>query len=382
MGSLGPAAPQVFDFFRQRYGPAVAAGIVGNTQQESSNNPNAPGGGLIQGQGGRTSSGSLQQQLMGVLHELEGPERGTLQALRGARDPKTAARIFSQRFERAGVPMLSQRERYAEEALQQFGHVADGQHVPGATEGSQSAAGGRVAGPSGSQLQSILGLVEQLQGPKGSSTSVQGLSVPKPGAAFSSEGGPKVPRELPQSQGANPSDLMALLAKMAPEAVQQGQRGQGQLSEGGGEQVKPGAGKYGALLAGGLKYAGPDQGVDATGTGHLRAPADLEITKVDMHSGWPGGGLIVGKIKSGPERGRFIYFAEAVKPARGVKVGAVIRQGSAVAHVNSPYPGSETGFAQDASGTAYGTTHDGKPGGPAAQYGQEFERYLARAAGR
>jgi hypothetical protein len=96
---------------------AAAAGIVGNMQQESSLDPNAPGGGLIQGQGGRTSSGTAQQQLDGVWHELTTSEAGTLAKLKSAATPEQAARIFSEDFERPGDPMLGNRERYAAEAF-------------------------------------------------------------------------------------------------------------------------------------------------------------------------------------------------------------------------------------------------------------------------
>lgn len=114
----GGVGQQALSFFESHgLSKAAAAGIVGNMQQESSLNPNAPGGGLIQGQGGRTSSGTAYQQFEGVLRELSGPERSTLQALKGAKTPEQAARIFSERFERPGIPMLANRERYAREAF-------------------------------------------------------------------------------------------------------------------------------------------------------------------------------------------------------------------------------------------------------------------------
>lgn len=117
-------AARIYRFFRNHgFSPAAAAGIVGNTTQESGNRPDAPGGGLIQGQGGRTSSGTLEQQLAGILGELQGPERGTARAIRGATDPRAAARIFSERFERPGTPMLGNRERYAVDALKRYGGI-------------------------------------------------------------------------------------------------------------------------------------------------------------------------------------------------------------------------------------------------------------------
>lgn len=111
------AAQTIVSFFeRKGLTRAQAAGIAGNTMQESSDNPNAPGGGLVQGQGGRTSSGSLLEQLEGVWHELTTSERSSLVALRHTRTPGQAARVFSERFERPGIPALANRERYAQEA--------------------------------------------------------------------------------------------------------------------------------------------------------------------------------------------------------------------------------------------------------------------------
>lgn len=155
---------QVFQYFRQRYGPIAAAGIVGNTQQESSNNPNAPGGGLIQGQGGRTSSGSLQTQLHGIDAELHGPERSTLEALKGARGPRQAALIFSQRFERPGIPMNDKREQYAVEALKRYGNAsgASASAVPPAMGGASSTTT-TVSAPSTDQTAALGELLSKVQ---------------------------------------------------------------------------------------------------------------------------------------------------------------------------------------------------------------------------
>lgn len=106
-------------FMSKGLSAAAAAGIVGNVQQESSFNPNAPGGGLFQYIGSRAASGrgSAYQQLEATWRELTGPYRSVLDELRGASSAREAARIFSEHFERPGNPMLSNRERYAEEAL-------------------------------------------------------------------------------------------------------------------------------------------------------------------------------------------------------------------------------------------------------------------------
>jgi Phage tail lysozyme len=107
---------------------AQAAGIVGNLQQESGLDPNAPGGFLAQWGGSRLAGleafarqrGSQVSnpalQLEYIQHELETTESGSAAALRRARTPSEAARAFSEHFERPGIPMLGNRERYAEAA--------------------------------------------------------------------------------------------------------------------------------------------------------------------------------------------------------------------------------------------------------------------------
>src|SRR5580765_4122503 len=91
--------------------PEQAAGVVGNAQQESSLNPRAAGGGLFQGIGGRArlGRGNARQQVKTALSE----EPNVWKRIRRAKTPEEAARIFSQQFERPGVPMLGNREKYA-----------------------------------------------------------------------------------------------------------------------------------------------------------------------------------------------------------------------------------------------------------------------------
>lgn len=116
-GSVAPSAKSIREFFEGKgLSNAQAAGIVGNFSQESALNPNAPGGGLDQGQGSRAHGGPLLSQLEAIWAELMGPERGSLAALRHTRTPEQAARVFSQRFERPEIPNLPAREKYAREA--------------------------------------------------------------------------------------------------------------------------------------------------------------------------------------------------------------------------------------------------------------------------
>lgn len=108
---------------------AQAAGIVGNLQQESGLDPSAPGGFLAQWGGSRlaglerfaTRQGSQVTnpalQLEWIWQELQTSERGTLLQLQRATSPRQAARIFSNLFERPGIPAIGNREAYAEAAF-------------------------------------------------------------------------------------------------------------------------------------------------------------------------------------------------------------------------------------------------------------------------
>jgi hypothetical protein len=114
------------DFFGPRYGEAAAAGIVGNLQQESSLNPKEQNGYLAQWLGARLSGleafarkykvpvTDARTQLAYIDYELKTSEKSTGEALKKAKTPKEAARIFSERFERPGEPDLANREHYAE----------------------------------------------------------------------------------------------------------------------------------------------------------------------------------------------------------------------------------------------------------------------------
>lgn len=372
---MNHTAEQVYKFFIGKgLSPAAAAGIVGNAQQESSNNAGAAGGGLIQGQGGRTSSGSLGEQLNGINRELNGPERGTLQALKGAKTPQQAALIFSQRFERPGIPMNQNRERYAQEAARQFGGLSGSPGEPsalqGATGASPQASGGE--GGKGGQIAALLAQLTKSQGPTVGDISPIGL-----------EGGPKLHQGIPQEQAPSAALLAALSGLGGGKETGGGGKPGGEAPSTPGQRLSPaGPGAYGALAGAGLTYAGPDQGVDFTGKGVVRAPADIQITRVGSHTGWSGeGNLLVGKILSGPGKGKYTYVAEDFTPAGHLKPGSVVRQGEPLGQAtgSGKAPGIEAGFAQNPQGQAYGTTHDGKPGGPEPTYGRQFEQYLRQA---
>lgn len=103
---------------------AQAAGIAGNAKQESSYNPSESGGGLFQDIGSRAASGTggVQHQLEAAWGELQG-RPSTLNTLKATRTPEEAARVFSKYFEEPGIPMLSNREKYAREAYNNSGKL-------------------------------------------------------------------------------------------------------------------------------------------------------------------------------------------------------------------------------------------------------------------
>jgi hypothetical protein len=133
--SSAPAAgtqsmAQVRDYLQSRGLSKVAAsGVVGNIWQESSGDPNAPGGGLVQWIGSRwtalvafaqlqgLSPNSESAQLQYLVHELFTQYPGLVNQINSASSPAEAATLVSQQYERPSTPMLSNRINYANQAF-------------------------------------------------------------------------------------------------------------------------------------------------------------------------------------------------------------------------------------------------------------------------
>jgi hypothetical protein len=82
-----------------------------------------------------------------------------------------------------------------------------------------------------------------------------------------------------------------------------------------------------------------DAGVDYSGTGTLTALGEGKVTFVATSgTGWPGA-FIEYQLMNGPDAGRYVYYAEGVRPA--VSVGQVVRAGQAVAYL---IPGWSSGI--------------------------------------
>jgi murein DD-endopeptidase MepM/ murein hydrolase activator NlpD len=373
---------QVFQFFRAHgFSPAQSAGIVGNFQQESSLNPQSSGGGLDQGQGARYHPGSLGHQLQAILGELQGPERGTLQALKGAQTPQQAALIFSQRFERpeAAAANNAGRQRYAAEALHRYGGLA-GANISGG-EGGTPQSTGTHAGPAkpveqtAAQSADLTALVSALQGSGASSTSPAGIPV------GSAQPGVLAPvRDLgSSSSGPSPQELLALVSQIgqsptSASTVTPGTPHTQVAEEHPGQYVNPLPGFTKGRTDMGVDYsAKPGQPIRAIGEGIVQPISP------NWYEGQP---YVSYKLTSGPKAGQTVYVAEQITPQ--VKAGQRVLAGQRIG-VYAPHgTGIETGRGSGTPGQTFaqqqGNTGDATHGNSPA--GQQFKSFVERLGAR
>jgi murein DD-endopeptidase MepM/ murein hydrolase activator NlpD len=119
-----------------------------------------------------------------------------------------------------------------------------------------------------------------------------------------------------------------------------------------------------------------DQGVDYAGIGKLVAIGAGRITYVAAdNSGWPGA-FIEYQLLDGADAGCYVYYAEGVVPADGLRVGDTIRAGQPIATIIPVYPtGIELGWGAGIATKAYAKV--------AGQWiGTDDEDNIASAAGR
>lgn len=84
-----------------------------------------------------------------------------------------------------------------------------------------------------------------------------------------------------------------------------------------------------------------DQGVDYAGSGELAAIGSATVTYVaTANTGWPGS-FIEYRLLDGPDTGCYVYYAEGVKPATGLRVGETLAAGQTIASI---IPGWSTGI--------------------------------------
>ena len=76
-----------------------------------------------------------------------------------------------------------------------------------------------------------------------------------------------------------------------------------------------------------------DQGVDYAGSGPLGAIGDGTITYVGTSgTGWPGA-YVEYRLTDGPDAGRYVYYAEGISPAAGLRVGQSVHAGQTIAQI-------------------------------------------------
>lgn len=81
-----------------------------------------------------------------------------------------------------------------------------------------------------------------------------------------------------------------------------------------------------------------DQGYDLTGSSFNAPDASYIVFASSTVPGWKGGGLVAGRLLSGPKKGQVWYYAEGIYPT--VSIGQTVRQGDNVGRaVANPYNG-------------------------------------------
>jgi hypothetical protein len=97
-----------------------------------------------------------------------------------------------------------------------------------------------------------------------------------------------------------------------------------------------------------------DQGVDYAGTGTLRAIGTGRVSYVaTSNTGWPGA-FIEYQLLDGADAGCYVFYAEGVIPADGMRVGQTLSAGQPVATIIPKYPsGIEIGWGAGISTKAY-----------------------------
>ena len=97
-----------------------------------------------------------------------------------------------------------------------------------------------------------------------------------------------------------------------------------------------------------------DQGVDYAGSGTLAAIGPATVTHVATPgTGWPGA-FIEYRLLNGPDAGCYVYYAEGVAPAAGLRVGQTVAAGQPVATIIRFWAtGIEIGWGAGTSTTTY-----------------------------
>lgn len=355
-------------------GRVGAAGIAGNLMQESSDDPGRAGGGLAQWQGSRYTglvkyaqsrglpATSAQAALGYLVQDLKGPYAGLTNQLRSAKDPGTAATLFSNIYERPGTPMLANRVNYARQALGGAGAAAQtlpslpnasapqtsSQTVPTFNQQAYNKANARyIAGSFLSGQKNPFDI-----GPKGADLG--------PNPVFSQGGLTTTAPNVADYQGTKTIHLATgALQQMAGTSL---------------VNVHPGAKGYVNPIPGAV-IGRTDMGVDANLKvgAPIRAIGDSKV--VGISPNWfQGQPYVQLQLLSGPQKGKFYYVAEQIAPS--VKAGQMLRAGQAIGTYAPSGTGIEIGWGSPQPGRTLAQATTGYHEGQVTPAGASFRSFL------
>ena len=130
-----------------------------------------------------------------------------------------------------------------------------------------------------------------------------------------------------------------------------------------------------------------DQGVDYAGSGPLGAIGDGTITYVGTSgTGWPGA-YVEYRLTDGPDAGRYVYYAEGISPAAGLRVGQSVHAGQTIAEIIAgDSSGIEIGWGAGVGTESYAMQQGQWQGGDDANSvpspaGKDFSALIAELGG-
>jgi hypothetical protein len=130
-----------------------------------------------------------------------------------------------------------------------------------------------------------------------------------------------------------------------------------------------------------------DQGVDYAGSGPLGAIGDGTITYVGTSgTGWPGA-YVAYRLTDGPDAGRYVYYAEGISPAAGLRVGQSVHAGQKIAEIIAgDSNGIEIGWGAGVGTESYAMQQGQWQGGDDANSvpspaGKDFSALIAELGG-
>ena len=364
---------QIVNTLAPLVGKVGAAGIAGNLMQESSDNPGSAGGGLAQWQGSRYTglvkyaqsrglpTTSAQAALGYLAQDLKGPYSSLAQQLRQSPNPQHAADLFSSIYERPGIPMIQNRERYAQQALGSKGGMGaslstlPGQMSPGngLSETSTTVPTFNQQGFDQAQARSIAGnyLAESAKNNPYKTASSSSLIAPG----------------LLTTKAPNPSDYQGSATIQATHTLQQ-LAGQPLVN------IHAGAQGYVNPIPGAV-IGRTDMGVDANLKvgAPIRAIGDSKVLGITPN--WfKGQPYVQLQLLSGPQAGKIYYVAEQIAPS--VRTGQTVKAGQPIGTYAPQGTGIEIGWGSPTAGRTEAQATSGYSEGQVTKAGASFRSFL------